>query len=488
MDILQMSVQAGMLIAVVILIRSLTLYRLPKVSFLILWGMVLLRMLVPFSVSTKWSIYNLFSVLPGDPRAGVMQDAGTLAGGKSAPWSGSVPGQPGNTVSRGEGIFSSPLVLLWLCGMAVLAAVFAVLLIRSYRVLKSARPMVHPLMDKWLGEHGTIRSLRIMRSALATSPLSMGILRPCIIFPERMDMENEGLVRHVLVHEYIHVRRFDMLWKMLALCAVCVHWFNPMAWVMLFLMNRDLELACDEMVLRYFGQEDRADYAGSLIDIAERNRAFSLIHNYFGKNIMEERIISIMKYKKTSILSLVSACIIIAGTGLAFATSAQAGGSGLSPEEQDRITNAAEDSMESDFTMMSYVNPQDGRTYYSMDGGETFEAMTEEEYEQRFPTLDVEWWTYEEYKAWLETEKEQLQSMIGESGWTGGRGDFVWTQEIVDETIALYEEILQDIKNGMQVSKNIDGEPDMMMMYNPADIAMGITEYSEAEVIAGDKQ
>ena len=109
MDILQMSVQAGMLIAVVILIRSLTLYRLPKVSFLILWGMVLLRMLVPFSVSTKWSIYNLFSVLPGDPHAGVTQEAGTLAGGKSALWSGSVPGQLRDAVSRGEGIFSSPL-------------------------------------------------------------------------------------------------------------------------------------------------------------------------------------------------------------------------------------------------------------------------------------------------------------------------------------------------------------------------------------------
>ena len=266
-----------------------------------------------------------------------------------------------------------------------------------------------------------------------------------------------------------------MLWKMLALCAVCIHWFNPMAWAMLYLLGRDLELACDEMVLRYFGQTDRAEYAVSLIDMAEQDRAFSLVHTYFGKNAMEERIISIMKYKDKSILSFFCACAIVAGTGLAFATSAQAGSSNLSLEEQNQMANAAEDIV-SVLTMMSYVNPQDGSTYYSMDGGETFEAMTEEEYEGRFPASDVEWWTYKEYKAWLEIEKEQLHGIVGESGWTGDHGEFTMTQEMVDKTIATYEGILQDIKNGMRVSKSIDGEQNMMITYNPADTMLGISE------------
>lgn len=74
------------------------------------------------------------------------------------------------------------------------------------------------------------------------------------------------------------------------------------------------------------------------------------------------------------------------------------------------------------------------------------------EFEARFPTPDVEWWTYDEYKAWLDKEKVQLQSLLGESAWTGGSGSFVWTQEKIDETIAMYEDILADIKNGVMYS------------------------------------
>ena len=198
--------------------------------------------------------------------------------------------------------------------------------------------------------------------------------------------------------------------------------------------------------------------------------------NSFSKNAIEERITAIMKTKKITIFSLVLACLIVAGTATAFATSAQAGNNRLSLEEQDRRLNAEAEKTYQEETMLSYVDTQDGKTYYSMDGGATFEPLTDEEYEKRFPTPDVEWWTYEEYKAWLEEQKIQLQSMIGERGWTGGRGEFVWTQEIVDETIAMYEETLQDIKNGIRISKSVDGDTDIQMAYNPEDIELGTSE------------
>ena len=123
---------------------------------------------------------------------------------------------------------------------------------------------------------------------------------------------------------------------------------------------------------------------------------------------------------------------------------------------------------------------RDGKTYYSLDGGETWEALTDEEFEQRYPTPKVEWWTYEEYKEWLEQEKETLQSLIGEKAWTGGKGWFTWTQEDVDETIALYEEILEEIKNGVKVSKSVDGDPDVML-------SMGIGELEQtSDIGVGD--
>lgn len=139
-------------------------------------------------------------------------------------------------------------------------------------------------------------------------------------------------------------------------------------------------------------------------------------------------------------------------------------------ELADRYMNAIEpESAEN--TLMSYVDPSDGKTYYSFDGGKTFEPMTDAEFEARFPTPDVEWWTYDEYKAWLDNEKVQLQSLLGEEAWTSSDGSFIWTQEKIDETIALYESILEDMKNGVMYSKNVDGQDDVLLSYNPADIS-----------------
>ena len=105
---------------------------------------------------------------------------------------------------------------------------------------------------------------------------------------------------------------------------MCVHWFNPLVWVMLVLLSRDLELSCDEMVLRHFGWTERASYAHSLIDMAERGRPFSFMHSYFSKNAAEERIIAIMKYKKTSLLAVVLALVLTLGMAAGFTTGAVA--------------------------------------------------------------------------------------------------------------------------------------------------------------------
>ena len=320
MDIVQMSVQAGVLIAAIVIVRAITLYRLSKASFLALWGLVVARLLIPFSLTSRWSVYNLF--------AGLLRhkDAAVPAGSFVAVWSDRVPVSPGAAVGSAAATPAiSPLTALWMGGMAVLALVFAVLLAKNYRALRAAVPVEdHAVITKWREEYRLFRPLAIVRSDKVDSPASIGILRPRIIFPQKMDVDNEQLIRYILVHEYIHIRRFDTLWKLLALCAVCVHWFNPLVWVMLVLLNRDLELSCDEMVLRHFGGTERASYAHSLIDMAERGRSFSIMHSYFSKNAAEERIIAIMKYKKTSFLAIAIALALTLSMATEFATGAVA--------------------------------------------------------------------------------------------------------------------------------------------------------------------
>ena len=105
-----------------------------------------------------------------------------------------------------------------------------------------------------------------------------------------------------------------------------------------------------------------------------------------------------------------------------FATSANA---------SDKIDNKNSEYIESTIAkdvMLAY-NDEDGNIYYSADGGETF--FNEKEFNEKYPSPEVEWWTYEEYKEWLDNERIQLQCMLGEKAWTGGRGEFVWTQEIM---------------------------------------------------------
>ena len=319
-----------------------------------------------------------------------------------------------------------------------------------------------------------------------SSPLTFGVLRPVILVPKKTDWTDETALRYVLEHEFVHIQRFDVLSKLLLIAAVCVHRFNPLVWVMYVLANRDLELSCDETVLRRFGGDIRAAYARVLIRM-EAARGGTAVEtgtplqpdtDYTAAGISSEgrlwyyagQPVAMIYDDNDSIYmdeEAAGGCYLHVRRDSAGAIS----GVDVLTKEQfrelaDRRMNAASDTTYEESTLMSYVDPADGRTYYSFDGGKTFEPLTDAEFEARFPTPDVVWWTYDEYKAWLDNEKVELQSLLGQTG-----GDYTWTQQKIDETIALYESILKDIQNGVLYSKTVDGSDDVMLSMNPADIA-----------------
>ena len=319
-----------------------------------------------------------------------------------------------------------------------------------------------------------------------SSPLTFGVLRPVILVPKKTDWTDETALRYVLEHEFVHIQRFDVLSKLLLIAAVCVHRFNPLVWVMYVLANRDLELSCDETVLRRFGGDIRAAYARVLIRM-EAARGGTAVEtgtplqpdtDYTAAGISSKgrlwyyagQPVAMIYDDNDSIYmdeEAAGGCYLHVRRDSAGAIS----GVDVLTKEQfrelaDRRMNAASDTTYEESTLMSYVDPADGRTYYSFDGGKTFEPLTDAEFEARFPTPDVVWWTYDEYKAWLDNEKVELQSLLGQTG-----GDYTWTQQKIDETIALYESILKDIQNGVLYSKTVDGSDDVMLSMNPADIA-----------------
>lgn len=301
MTILKMSVMASVLIVLIAIIRRLAINKLPKKVFMILWGIVLCRLIIPFSIPAQMSVPSV----PGNV-SGFMADSRLVALLMKSPFereTAHIPMQSEKIIENGYLSTIPPYILIWTVGFIVLATFFVVTHLRYVREYKTALPVDHPFINKWLSEQS--KQIEIRQSDKILSPLTYGIWKPVILLPNRMDYADEKRLRFVLTHELIHIKRFDTLAKWLLVFTLCIHWFNPFVWFMYILANRDIELSCDEAVLRTFGDKEKSSYAQTLISLAEKRNPWILLHSNFSKNSIEERIVAIMKVKKSNVLGAI---------------------------------------------------------------------------------------------------------------------------------------------------------------------------------------
>lgn len=314
MSLFQMSVAGGVLILLIVVIRALAIHRLPKTTFLALWIIAALRLLLPFSIPLPFNIHigldifsnvvqelpsgNIASTLPGDSPPSY--DIGTA-----------VPSPATEHISTFE--------ILWLVGVLLLALYFFISYFRSMRKFRMSIPDNTPYIREWLNAHQIVRPIEVRSSDLISSPLTYGILHPVILLPKKLDRNDQAALQYVLTHEYVHIRRFDAITKILFAAVLCIHWFNPLVWGMYVLANRDTELSCDAWVIRMTGVKNRSSYALMLIKMEEKRSGMSALYSHFGKNAISERIEAIMKFKKTSIWACILALALIAGATTAFA-------------------------------------------------------------------------------------------------------------------------------------------------------------------------
>ena len=327
MSLFQMSVAGGVLILFIVVIRALAIHRLPKTTFLALWMIAALRLLLPFSIPLPFNIHigldvfsdvvqelpsgNIASTLPGDSPPSY--DIGTA-----------VPSPATEHISTFE--------ILWLVGVLLLAIYFSISYFRSMRKFRMSIPDNTPYIQNWLTAHQISRPLAVRSSDLISSPLTYGILHPVILLPKKLDRNDQAALKYVLTHEYVHIRRFDAITKILFAAVLCIHWFNPFVWVMYVLANRDMELSCDAWVIRMMGAKNRSSYALMLIKMEERRNGMSALCSHFGKNAITERIEAIMKFKKTSTIACALALVVVVGATTAFAASAN---TATQPEQDD---------------------------------------------------------------------------------------------------------------------------------------------------------
>ncbi len=455
LNILEMSGSAAILIIAVVVLRALFIHKLPKRTFMALWGVAVVRLLIPLQFSSPLSIYSLFSLFWGTDtgvKGGINTIMPNTAVGAVSTIPADIPSQVTNQIS--------PLIIVWFVGFIVCFLFFGITYIKCRREFACSLTVQNDFVSHWLNINKTARHLQIRQSDKIKAPLTYGILRPVILLPKETDWGNKQQLEYVLSHEMVHIKRFDALYKLLLTLCVCIHWFNPLVWVMIILAGRDIELACDERVVRLSGIDVRSNYAHTLLNLEVKKSRLTPLCNNFSKNSIEERIISIMKLKKTTMTGLIAAALIVVSTTTVFATTA--------------LTNKpAEEPITGDAYLYTYQDDATGETKLSADG-KTW--MNEDEYNLLYPTPEVEWWTYDEYKAWMEQTLSDMQTLVGDttSGYYDNEGNLRHlTKEDVDKAQENFNAVLNDIKNGIKVSKSVDGQDKMMISYNPDEIKVG---------------
>lgn len=361
MNLMQMSLSAAAMILAIIVLRALTIEKLPKKTFVVLWWVVLLRLMVPFSIPSALSIYSLLpmptaplstaplqmipvqtvsewteqatqteqsdfllpeqpTVLPEQteqpavlPEQSVQQEITTEQPNTLPPVQSEQIQPDSNAIEAAQPNLSLRQLLgsLWMTGSGIMAVVFAVSYLRSIREFRMSLPVENRFLLEWQGEHSRRRNIEVRQFDRIHTPLTYGILRPVILLPKEALNQDEDTLRFILTHEYVHIRRFDCVTKLLMAAALCLHWCNPLVWAMYLLFNRDLELSCDETVLGLLGRSRRSDYALTLIAMEENRSNFGLLYSGFSRNAIEERIRAIMKTRKASVLTVAAAVVLV---------------------------------------------------------------------------------------------------------------------------------------------------------------------------------
>lgn len=301
--LVNMSIAASWIVLVVAALR-LVLRKAPKWSHCLMWSMVGLRLVMPFSLKSIFSLVPRVEVqdIPylgsqtiqaPPPAAGV--PAGTVP---STPATPIVPTSPADPIPAADQLpdLMTVLAVVWLVGCAVLLAYGIFCYLRLYRRVSAS---LHLGDDIFICDD-------------IASPFLLGILHPRVYLPSGIPDEQ---VPYILAHERAHRSRKDHLWKLLGFVLLAVYWFNPVMWLAYSLFCRDIELACDEMVIRKMGRGDKRAYSQALLSCAAPRRTILISPLAFGEVGIKKRIRTVLSYKRPAFwitLAAVAACVVVA--------------------------------------------------------------------------------------------------------------------------------------------------------------------------------
>lgn len=303
LKLVNLSISASWLILAVLVLRV-VLKKAPKWVMPLLWGVVALRLVCLFSIESALSLIPSAETIPSEivteTREPVLYEQATLdiVTNPTLPSAAEVPvGVSRQQAQVDFNIYS----ILWLAGMSAL--------------------LVHALVSagKLKRKLATAILLRdnIYESEFVDSPFVFGVVKPNIYLPMHMD---EGTAAYVIAHEHAHLARRDHWWKVLGYLVLALHWFNPLVWVAYILFCRDIELACDEKVVRGLDGAARADYSQALLSCAAPKRAVAACPLAFGEGNIKTRVKSALHYKKLAFWVAAAAVLAVVIVAVCFLT------------------------------------------------------------------------------------------------------------------------------------------------------------------------
>ena len=314
LKILNLAISASWLIVAVIVVRLL-LKKSPRWIFCLLWGLVAIRLICPFSLESALSLIPSSEVIPADimmdQRPQIDSGMRVIDNAFNPVIEGSFAPNIENSVNPMQVVVyvASIVWIMGLVGMCLYAFASYVLLWRRVRVSVIT--------------HGNIRECDEVKS-----PFILGVFHPLIYVPSGMNSETLDLV---IAHEEAHLKRKDHWWKPLGFALLSVYWFNPLCWVAYILLCRDIEAACDEKVIGDKDTEYMAAYSQALLDCSKHRRVIAACPLAFGETDVKGRVKGILNYKKPSFWIIIISIIICCIVAVCFITN---------PKKDDRASEA----------------------------------------------------------------------------------------------------------------------------------------------------
>ncbi|MCM1263933.1 MAG: hypothetical protein NC313_14575 [Butyrivibrio sp.] len=313
---IDMSLSAGMII-VIVLIARLLLKRFPKYISYMLWSVVLFRLFCPITLESALSplpslkpifyeyIEEKDAIFTEEPDKYNAQYIGEEASNVSETRHTAMQFYPDVKTKSQEVVWQELFILfgkyVWILGTGIMIL---------YGVISAIKIRTKVSISVPLKENIYITDEMIV-------PFVMGIVNPRIYLPVGL---NEKEQEYIILHEKVHIRRFDYIVKPIAYAALCIHWFNPLVWIAFILFEKDMEMSCDEIVIKNMGENIRADYSASLLALSTQCRIIRKIPVGFGEGNIKERVKNLAVFRKTKkgVLAVLVIGVAVLSVGLAF--------------------------------------------------------------------------------------------------------------------------------------------------------------------------